>query len=167
LGYDIGSLRDDINGVISGKRLKYDISALPGRQRFHITDQGHDVIPATGAQALGYYGVDKKAGVDIANLSPVMIPSMGEVAAATGDLRLPRPVITSGRDSSDHKRTSRHYRNLDLDYRGNNISNVQGDELGRLVQTRLGRNYDAFFEPHPEYPARDHIHVEYDPKVRR
>jgi len=54
---------------LPGPKLGYDISALPGRQRFHIADQGKAVTPATGRQALDYYAVGKKAGAKIDGLS--------------------------------------------------------------------------------------------------
>lgn len=169
LTYDINALNGgEASNVTPEKRLDYDISALPGRQRFHITNDGQEVIPATGAEALGYYSVSKKSGANISGLSAKMIPTIGEMAAAAADLRLPKPVITAG-SNGKHKKNSLHYKNLGLDYRGNNITDAQGRALGGLVQTRLGQDYDAFFEqPDGKPPAYDHFHAEYDPpKIRR
>lgn len=167
LAYDVEALRVGSDPTLPEKKLKYDVSALPGRPRFYITERGMPVVPTTGIQALNYYGVNKKAGVDITNLAPVMIPVIGELSAAAQDLRLPRPVITSGRDSKKHLKTSLHYRNKALDFRGNDITDTKGRALGRLVQARLGSNYDAFFEPGKKDPTNDHIHAEYDPKIKR
>lgn len=151
--------------AVAGKKLKYDIAGLPGRHRFEVTLGGKAVLPTTANRALGYYGVGRKDGADIGNLDSVMIPTIGEIAAAAQDLRLPPRVITAGRDGT-HKETSLHYKGRALDYRGNDITDNQADSLGKLVQRRLGQDYDVFFEPHRTNRLIDHIHAEYDPKRR-
>jgi len=149
----------------SEPRLRYDIAALPGRARYHIARDRGPISPATPSAALSIYGIGKKPGANIGGLVPTMIPVMGEVAAAAEDLRLPRPVLTSGNDGH-HKRRSLHYQNRALDFRGNNIRDFQGHALHKLLRMRLGDQYDVLFEQN-ENPQNDHIHVEYDPPKRR
>ena len=166
LAYDSEASRYD--GVMPERKLAYDIAALPGRQRFHITENGDEVIPSTGAEALRYYGVTKKQkGTNISRLSSEMIPVAGEMAAAAQDLGLRPPVITAGSDGK-HKKRSLHYSNRGLDFRGNDITDAKGRRQARLVQTRLGGDYDILFEqPKDKPPAYDHFHTEFDPPTKR
>lgn len=88
-----------------------------------------------------------------------LVPAMGVVADEARALGLPRPVVTSGNDSAQHVRGSAHYDDRALDFRGNNISNEQGEDWARRVQARLGPAYAVDFERFPDKPARDHLHV--------
>lgn len=168
LEYDIEAImRGESHPMTPEKKLKYDITALPGRPRFDITNEGKTVTPVTGAQAIGYYGVSKKSGADVSGLKAQMLPTIGEMAAAAEDLRLPRPVITAGSNGEHHK-NSLHYKDLALDYRGNNIDDAKARAMRDLVDKRLGHGYDVLFEQQKGKPQNDHFHLEYDPpKVRR
>lgn len=169
LPYDFEALRKAESSEFTPERkLDYDIPALPGRQRFHITENGREVIPSSGTQGLVYYGVSKKQkGTNISRLSAEMIPVIGEMAAAAQDLGLRRPVITAGSDGR-HKRGSLHYRNRGLDFRGNDITDAEGRRQAKLVQVRLGEDYDILFEqPNGKPPAHDHFHTEFDPPSKR
>ena len=88
-----------------------------------------------------------------------MVPAMGVVAEEARALGLPRPVVTSGNDSTQHVAGSAHYDNRALDFRGNNISDEQGEQWAERVQQRLGSSYAVDFERFPDNPARDHLHV--------
>jgi len=91
-----------------------------------------------------------------------MLPVVGEVAAAAADLGIPPPVLTSGNDGIEHGERSLHYRNRAVDFRGNTISDAKGLAMRNLLRRRLGDQYDILFEVFKE-PARDHLHVEFDP----
>jgi conjugal transfer mating pair stabilization protein TraG len=88
-----------------------------------------------------------------------LVPAMGVVAEEARALGLPRPVVTSGNDSTQHGRGSAHYDDRALDFRGNNITDAQGEAWAQKVQARLGPSYAVDFERFPEKPARDHLHV--------
>jgi conjugal transfer mating pair stabilization protein TraG len=68
-------------------------------------------------------------------------------------------VVTSGNDSTQHKAGSAHYDDRALDFRGNNITDEQGDRWAAQVRSRLGDGYSVNFERFPDEPARDHLHV--------
>jgi conjugal transfer mating pair stabilization protein TraG len=53
-----------------------------------------------------------------------------------------------------------------LDFRGNNISVAQGEALADGTRRSLPPGYDVIFEQNRN-PAKNHLHVEYDPKPRR
>ena len=83
------------------------------------------------------------------------------VAQCASNLALPRPVITSGNDST-HMKGSLHYENRALDFRGNNLKVAVGQDLAARVGAILGKDYDIAFEVF-ENPTNNHLHVEYDP----
>jgi conjugal transfer mating pair stabilization protein TraG len=147
------------------KKLEYDLAALPGRGRYHVASEQGLLPPNTTAAALRDYPVGKKDTAQIKNISPKMLPAIGEVAAAAEDLKLPRPFITSGNDSR-HMAGSLHYKNLGIDFRGNNITDRQGYALRNLLRKRLGNQYDVLFETF-EDPNNDHTHIEFDPPKRK
>jgi conjugal transfer mating pair stabilization protein TraG len=70
-----------------------------------------------------------------------------------------RPVVTSGNDSTQHMAGSAHYDDRALDFRGNNISDEQGERWASQVRSRLGEGYAVQFERFPDKPERDHLHV--------
>ncbi|HEX8663857.1 MAG TPA: hypothetical protein VF744_07500 [Beijerinckiaceae bacterium] len=103
----------------------------------------------------------KSAAVKISNLHPAMGPVIAAVAQAARTLGFPRPVITSGNDSS-HKQGSLHFRDRALDFRGNNITVMQGRTLAAKVAQLVGGDYDVIFETFAN-TANNHLHVEFDP----
>ena len=108
-------------------------------------------------------GVGVKSDVvKIANLHPAMEAIIKAVARATGELGLPRAVITSGNDSK-HGKNSLHYANRALDFRGRDITVTQGNALDSAVTAILGPKYDVIFETFLD-SNNNHLHVEYDPR---
>ena len=103
----------------------------------------------------------KSAAVKIGNLHPAMGPVIMAVAKAATTLGLPKPVITSGNDSS-HKVGSLHFRNRALDFRGNNITIAKGNEFAAEVLKLVGPDYDVIFEKFAN-ASNNHLHVEFDP----
>ena len=118
------------------------------------TINGNDVAAANGVQV-------KSDAVRISRLDASMNPAIRAVAEAAERLGLPTPVITSGNDSR-HSNGSLHYQNQALDFRGNNISIVQGRALEAEVQRTLGNGYDVLFETFANQ-SNNHLHVEFDP----
>ncbi|SCY85288.1 MULTISPECIES: hypothetical protein [Novosphingobium] len=88
-----------------------------------------------------------------------LVAAMGAVAEEARSLGLPTPVVTSGNDSTQHMAGSAHYDDRALDFRGNNISDEQGERLASQVRSRLGDGYAVQFERFPDKPERDHLHV--------
>lgn len=115
--------------------------------------------PVDGAALARTLGIDVKRGARLGSMDGALVPAMGVVADEARALGLPRPVVTSGNDSAQHVRGSAHYDDRALDFRGNNISNEQGEDWARRVQARLGPAYAVDFERFPDKPARDHLHV--------
>lgn len=103
----------------------------------------------------------KSAAVKMSKLHPAMAPVIAAVAEAANALGLPKPVITSGNDSS-HKQGSLHFQDRALDFRGNNITIAQGKALRTKVAGKVGADYDVLFETFAN-PANNHLHVEFDP----
>jgi len=115
--------------------------------------------PVDGATLARELGMGVKAGARLGRMDGDLVPAMGVVAEEARALGLPRPVVTSGNDSTQHTSGSAHYDNRALDFRGNNISDQQGEQWAERVRERLGPNYAVDFERFPDNPARDHLHV--------
>jgi len=115
--------------------------------------------PVDGAKLARELGLGVKASAQLGRMDGELVPAMGVVAEEARALGLPRPVVTSGNDSTQHVAGSAHYGNRALDFRGNNISDEQGEAWAQRVQLRLGTSYAVDFERFPENPARDHLHV--------
>ncbi len=95
-----------------------------------------------------------KAGVDISRLRPVIRKKLTIteriVYAITGE----ELVITSTYEGT-HSAGSLHYRHEAIDIRRTN----KPDTVVREIRRELGHDYDVVLE-------NDHIHIEYDPKLR-
>ena len=115
--------------------------------------------PVDGAALAKDLGIKVKPGARLGHMDGALVPAMGVVAEEARSLGLPTPVVTSGNDSTQHKAGSAHYDDRALDFRGNNISNEQGEQWAAKVQERLGSAYAVDFERFPDDPARDHLHV--------
>ena len=115
--------------------------------------------PVDGARLARELGMGVKSGARLGRMDGDLVPAMGVVAEEARALGLPRPVVTSGNDSTQHASGSAHYDNRALDFRGNNISDQQGEQWAERVRERLGANYAVDFERFPDNPARDHLHV--------
>ena len=103
----------------------------------------------------------KGASVKIGKLHPKMEAAILVCRAMCKHLGLPRPVITSGNDST-HMNGSLHYKNRALDFRGNNFKTAVGRDLAERVGAMLGPDYDVAFEVF-ENSSNNPLHVEYDP----
>ncbi len=115
--------------------------------------------PVDGAALAKDLGIKVKPGARLGHMDGALVPAMGVVAEEARSLGLPTPVVTSGNDSTQHKVGSAHYDDRALDFRGNNISNEQGEQWAAKVQSRLGSAFAVDFERFPDDPARDHLHV--------
>ncbi|WP_065847133.1 conjugal transfer protein TraG N-terminal domain-containing protein [Sphingobium sp. Ndbn-10] len=115
--------------------------------------------PVDGARLARELGMGVKSGARLGRMDGDLVPAMGVVAEEARALGLPRPVVTSGNDSNQHASGSAHYDNRALDFRGNNISDQQGEQWAERVRERLGPSYAVDFERFPDNPARDHLHV--------
>ena len=104
-------------------------------------------------------GMGVKTGARLGRMDGDLVPAMGVVAEEARALGLPRPLVTSGNDSTQHVSGSAHYANRALDFRGNNISDQQGEQWAERVRERLGPNYAVDFERFPDNPSNDHLHV--------
>lgn len=112
-----------------------------------------------GAALARELGLGVKPGARLGQMDGDLVPAMGVVAEEARALGLPRPVVTSGNDSTQHVEGSAHYDNRALDFRGNNISDAAGEQWAERVRGRLGPSYTVDFERFPDNPARDHLHV--------
>jgi conjugal transfer mating pair stabilization protein TraG len=115
--------------------------------------------PVDGATLARDLGIKVKPGARLGHMDGDLVPAMGAVAEEARSLGLPTPVVTSGNDSTQHMAGSAHYDDRALDFRGNNISDEQGERWASQVRSRLGDGYAVNFERFPDDPARDHLHV--------
>lgn len=102
----------------------------------------------------------RKPTANIANLDPKLTQIFDEVVAAWAAVTDKTPVITSGNDGR-HSNGSRHYSDLAIDLRANNITDAQSAELESLLQDALGPEYFVDFEHFPGFTANDHLHISY------
>jgi conjugal transfer mating pair stabilization protein TraG len=115
--------------------------------------------PVDGAALARDLGIKVKPGARLGHMDGDLVPAMGAVAEEARSLGLPTPVVTSGNDSTQHMAGSAHYDDRALDFRGNNISDEQGERWAEQVRSRLGEGYAVQFERFPDKPERDHLHV--------
>ncbi len=115
--------------------------------------------PVDGAAYARNLGMMVKPGARLGRMDGELVPAMGVVAEEARTLGLPAPVVTSGNDSTQHMAGSAHYADRALDFRGNNISDEQGERWATQVRSRLGDGYAVQFERFPDRPERDHLHV--------
>ncbi|PKB13531.1 conjugal transfer mating pair stabilization protein TraG [Novosphingobium kunmingense] len=115
--------------------------------------------PVDGAALARDLGIKVKPGARLGHMDGDLVPAMGAVAEEARSLGLPTPVVTSGNDSTQHMAGSAHYDDRALDFRGNNISDEQGERWASQVRSRLGDGYAVQFERFPDKPERDHLHV--------
>ncbi|AYO76073.1 conjugal transfer protein TraG N-terminal domain-containing protein [Novosphingobium sp. KCTC 2891] len=115
--------------------------------------------PVDGAALARDLGIKVKPGARLGHMDGDLVAAMGAVAEEARSLGLPTPVVTSGNDSTQHMAGSAHYDDRALDFRGNNISDEQGERLASQVRSRLGDGYAVQFERFPDKPERDHLHV--------
>lgn len=115
--------------------------------------------PVDGAALARDLGIKVKPGARLGHMDGDLVPAMGAVAEEARSLGLPTPVVTSGNDSTQHMAGSAHYDDRALDFRGNNISDEQGERWASQVRSRLGEGYAVQFERFPDNPERDHLHV--------
>lgn len=115
--------------------------------------------PVDGATYARDLGMTVKPGARLGRMDGGLVPALGVVADEARALGLPAPVVTSGNDSTQHMAGSAHYADRALDFRGNNISDEQGERWATQVRDRLGEGYAVQFERFPDKPERDHLHV--------
>jgi conjugal transfer mating pair stabilization protein TraG len=115
--------------------------------------------PVDGAAYARDLGMTVKPGARLGRMDGELVPALGVVADEARALGLPTPVVTSGNDSTQHMAGSAHYADRALDFRGNNISDEQGERWAAQVRSRLGDGYAVQFERFPDKPERDHLHV--------
>jgi conjugal transfer mating pair stabilization protein TraG len=115
--------------------------------------------PVDGAALARDLGIKVKPGARLGHMDGDLVPAMSAVAEEARSLGLPTPVVTSGNDSTQHMTGSAHYDDRALDFRGNNISDEQGERWAAQVRSRLGEGYAVQFERFPDKPERDHLHV--------
>ncbi len=111
------------------------------------------------------YVLSVKDDARVGGLRPEMTHIEGDLSDSWQASGGPRPVITSGNDGT-HKQGSRHYRDLAFDLRANNIESSTARQVRDDLARRIGDDYQVIYETFPRTPARNHIHVEYDPRRR-
>lgn len=112
--------------------------------------------------------IQRKVGqgaADIGNLSPKVTQTFSTIVDVFRDQKAPTPVITSGRDSTLHRKKSRHYSDEAIDLRCNKLEDHHCRAISSALQKALGSDYDVQFEKFDD-ENRDHIHLEYDPKPK-
>lgn len=103
----------------------------------------------------------KNKGINWVALNSQMYAAMPKIAEVWKTNNAGQLMITSGNDSSEHVKNSKHYEGKAIDLRGQHLSNQQMKTLANNLQTSLGADYQVLAEFFPSNPARDHIHVAY------
>lgn len=90
--------------------------------------------------------------IEVANIIPVVIQSYKDVV---GEDYV--PTITSGNDSEAHSVNSKHYDNLAIDVRTNDITTSQARQISKLIKKRLYpvNQYFVLYEG-------THLHIHYN-----
>ena len=96
-----------------------------------------------------------KPGVKLLGVQPIMLFASHVVEGVYTEFGIDC-VITSGTDG-EHGNHSHHYKGLAFDFRTRNVPTYRLQTLFKLIQERLGSNFQVVLES-------DHIHVEYDPQ---
>jgi conjugal transfer mating pair stabilization protein TraG len=121
--------------------------------------------PGNGSRVARQAGAALKPGVNLTKTTTDMYPVFSAVVNAADRLNLPQATVTSGSDGKHGMLTGStfHPSGNALDFRANNITPKQGQQLSRLVKAQLGNDYDVVFERSKD-GRNNHLHVEYDPK---
>ncbi|MDP3674675.1 MAG: conjugal transfer protein TraG N-terminal domain-containing protein [Novosphingobium sp.] len=159
---DIHRRGDALFGDVKAAQHATLITTMPGIGQLFTQGSTVDATNYVRAQ-----GMSVDHGSRITSLDRSMLPAISSVAAASRDLGLPRPVITSAQDGVHTAPGTLHPDGKALDFRGRNISVAQGQQLEVRVQQALGPDYDVDFETSRKNPSNNHLHVEYDPKPKR
>jgi len=101
----------------------------------------------------------KDSSVSIKNLDPSIITILPEIQSVF-DFFGAHTVITSGNEQSAHHMSgSLHYEGKALDLRDRTIHPAHRKLAAEMLRFKLGPDYDIVLES-------DHIHLEFDPKVK-
>jgi conjugal transfer mating pair stabilization protein TraG len=143
------------------------IDAGGGRYSLGAPVVAKDYPPGNGLRVARQAGAALKPGVNLTKTTTDMYPVFAAVVNAADRLNLPQAMVTSGSDGKHGMLTGStlHPSGNALDFRANNITPKQGEQLSRLVKAQLGDNYDVIFERSKD-GKNNHLHVEYDPKSR-
>ena len=143
------------------------IDAGGGRYSLGAPVVAKEYPPGNGLRVARQAGAALKPGVNLTRTTTDMYPVFGAVVNAADRLNLPQAMVTSGSDGKHGMLTGStlHPSGNALDFRANNITPKQGEQLSRLVKAQLGDNYDVVFERSKD-GKNNHLHVEYDPKSR-
>lgn len=166
LGYTI----DDANGKYRGQYGQQTQAAVTRFQRVVQLSPDGIAGPQTlrtlkDATALTLPpGLSQKPGAILFALRDPIKNILPSIVKVWRELKAPDPVITSGNDSV-HVKGSKHYLNLAIDLRGNNVSDSLLGQISQRLQKELGGNYYVQAEIFPKNPAKDHIHVQYRTKT--
>lgn len=93
-------------------------------------------------------------------LKPEVTSVFSDIVAVWEKFGASTPVITSGNDGR-HRVNSRHYRDLAIDIRGNNVSDKTLKAIAQELKKILGNQYYVEAEFFPNDPQKDHIHIAY------
>ena len=108
--------------------------------------------------------ISVKAGVDTSRLKCSIASYFDTFDSATkSNSDQKEAVITSTYDSEKHQQGSRHYDDLAVDLRGNNVSDEEMKAIANAIEKELGNDYDVVPEFDKKDPNNDHIHIEYHP----
>lgn len=72
-------------------------------------------------------------------------------------------VVTDGTGPS-HSEGSLHFVGLALDFRMNDVHEIDRGKIVYRIKKYLSNEYDVVLEQFASNPANDHLHIEFDPK---
>jgi hypothetical protein len=97
-----------------------------------------------------------KEGVKLSGIQPQTVLAM-QIVNSIYNKHLAELVITSVSDGL-HKQDSKHYKGMGFDCRTHALRTRTRFDLAYDIRDALGDDFDVVLE-------KDHLHVEYDPKI--
>jgi conjugal transfer mating pair stabilization protein TraG len=163
-----GSLLDNVSLGSNFNTNREDDRVTQGGGKYSLAPPSlpkAEYSPGNGSRVARQAGAALKSGVNLTKTTTDMYPVFGAVVNAADWLNLPQATVTSGSDGKHGMLTGStlHPSGNALDFRANNITPKQGEQLSRLVKAQLGDDYDVVFERSKD-GKNNHLHVEYDPK---
>ena len=159
---------------------KFDLTDL--WNAFEATKKGSIERHEAAVSIAGYNGIGVKdegkkdvidgLDADLKNIDHKLVTKFDEIREGWDKASDEPIVVTSGREGR-HKTKSKHYEGLAIDLRGRHLEYNRENphdqkaheihDVAQAIQNELGENYDVVVEIFQDNPARNHIHIEYDP----
>jgi RHS repeat-associated protein len=170
-----GGIYDSDSGLVRFGARDYDAAIGRWNARDQIRFAGNDAnlfsyVGSDPINFIDFLGFIKfKEGIPLDTLSKIMSEQFDVIDSIAINKDVPEPVVTSTTDV-DPERTSgtKHGTGNACDLRGRNFpTDSAQDRFAGALAEALGDSFDVVSEHFAGAPAKDHIHIEYDPKPNK